>query len=332
MISTLLISFVSLLQITFGHNFFLASALDRYFINTTMASMEHLVQDQLAVLRSGALDPNSALPIPHKGPWKVAASAVAGEKISSEPELVIEATSAILIDTQTGARLFEQNADYQHAIASISKLMAALVFVDNNPGWETIYTVRATDARPGATPNIKAGERITARDLFYDALVASDNAAIIALVNLTGLSEEQFVDRMNQRAVSMGLVETVFTDPTGLSSGNVSTAAEVSVFARQAFLHSDIRAAVLTKGYDLTLLPDTKRRIYSTDDLLGGDLGTIEILGGKTGYVDKAGYCFVGNFSNHEQEVISVVLGAGTIKARFSETAKLLHWYFKDTN
>jgi D-alanyl-D-alanine endopeptidase (penicillin-binding protein 7) len=71
--------------------------------------------------------------------------------------------------------------------------------------------------------------------IFYDALVASDNAAIISLVNLTGLTEEQFVDKMNQRAVSMGLVETVFNDPTGLSTGNVSTAAEVAVFARQAF-------------------------------------------------------------------------------------------------
>jgi D-alanyl-D-alanine carboxypeptidase len=330
MLSSLIIALSYFIQVSAGHSFLLASNLDHYLIRGTMSHLDHLVTEQLAILRSGSLDPSLAVPIPRKGPWKVAASAVAGEKISSAEDLKIEAVSAILIDTQSGQRLFEQNADHQHSIASISKLMAALVFLDHNPGWEAVYTVRVTDARPGATPNIKPGEQLSARDLFYDALIASDNAAIIALVNLTGLSEEQFVDQMNQRSVSLGLKETVFTDPTGLSTGNVSTAAEVAVFARQAFLQADIRDAVLRKSHELTLLPEGKRRVYSTDDLLGGDLGEIEILGGKTGYVDKAGYCFVGNFTNQRQEVISVVLGADDIKARFTETAKLLHWHFKD--
>lgn len=332
MLTAFIITLASFMNIAFSQSLWLATTLENYFVASAMTGLEALVDEQLVVLRTVSGDPSLTNPLVRKGPWKVAASAIAGEKISSDEELVIEARSAILIDTKSGERLFEQNADYQHAIASISKLMAALVFIDYNPGWETVYTVRTTDQRPGARPNIKPGERITVLDLFYDALVASDNAAIIALINVTGLTEEQFVDQMNQRAISMGLVETVFTDPTGLAAGNVSTAAEVSVFARQAFLQSDIRKAVLTKSYELTLLPDDKRRIYSTDDLLDGDLGNIEILGGKTGYVDKSGYCFVGNFTDSQQEVISVVLGADTITARFTETAKLLNWYFKDAN
>ena len=327
--SYLFLSILTLANLVFGQISLTASLFDRYFNRGTMLSFDHLATNQLAVLTTRPADPSLAIPVPHKGPWKVAASAVAGDKISSDPSLEVLAESSILIDTKTGNRLFEQNADRQHPIASISKLMAALVFVDNNPGWDTIYTFRVSDERPGAKSNVRPGEQISARDLFYDALVASDNAAIISLVNLTGLTEEQFVDKMNQRAVSMGLVETVFNDPTGLSTGNVSTAAEVAVFARQAFLQPDIREAVLTKSYELTLLPETKRRIYSTDDLLGGDLGEIEIVGGKTGYVDKAGYCFVGNFTKDHEEVISVVLGAPTIKARFAETSKILNWHFK---
>jgi|GEM_PF-512740 D-alanyl-D-alanine carboxypeptidase (penicillin-binding protein 5/6) len=257
-------------------------------------------------------------------------SAVSGVKVLSEDELSLQLVSAILIDANTGERLLEQNADEQQAIASISKLMAALVFLDHNPGWDEEYTVRKSDIRNGNKANIHPGERLSVRDVFYDALVASDNIAVIGLVNLTGLTEDQFVDQMNIRALSMGLKDTVFNDPTGLANGNVSTAAEVAVFARQAFLQADIHEAVLTNSHTLTILPDTKRRITNTDDMLDGDLEQTIILGGKTGYIEKAGYCFVGNFIRNQQEVISVVLGAKSRQDRFTETAKILDWYYND--
>jgi len=327
-LATFILSLVSIFNITFANLGLVSSIFGHNFTYGTMASFHKLATKQQEIFDFNPIDPNLLIPLNHKSAWTVASSTIAGEKVSSDPTLDVAAESAILIDTKSGDRLFEQNADKQHSIASISKLMAALVYVDNNPGWETVYTFRVTDQRTGAKANVYPGERITARDLFYDALVASDNAAIIALVNITGLTEEQFVDKMNQRAVSMGLKETVFNDPTGLSSGNVSTAAEVSVFARQAFLQPDIRQAVLTNRYELNLIPEGKRRISNTDDLLDGDLGEIEIVGGKTGYVEKAGYCFVGNFTKNNHEVISVVLGAPTIKARFIETSKILNWYF----
>lgn len=254
------------------------------------------------------------------------------DRLNNEVDLDLKLSGAVLIDVNTGERLLEKDADQQHSIASITKLMSALVFIDNNPGWETEYTVRNSDIRVGNKANIHPGERLTARDVFYDALVASDNIAVIGLVNLTGLTESQFVDQMNIRALSMGLKDTVFNDPTGLANGNVSTAAEVAIFARQAFLHPDIHEAVLTNAHTITVLPDEQRRIYNTDDLLDGDLGDIKILGGKTGYIDKAGYCFVGNFIKGDDEVISVVLGTASRQARFTETAKILDWHYSENS
>ncbi len=329
-LATFVLSLASFFNLTFGNVSFINDLFNNYITYGTLNSFQALASRQQAIFAYNPIDPALLVPVPHKiATFQVATSAVAGEKISSDPTLDVFAESAILIDTQSGDRLFEQNADRQHSIASISKLMAALVFIDNNPGWDTVYTFRVADQRDGGKSNIHPGEQLSARDLFNDALIASDNAAIIGLVNLTGLTEEQFVDQMNQRAVSMGLKDTVFNDPTGLSSNNVSTAAEVSVFARQAFLQPDIRGAVLTNHYTIKLIPKGTRRISSTDDLLDGDLGDIEILGGKTGFVTKAGYCFVGNFTNQKQEVISVVLGAPTIKARFTETFKILNWYYE---
>jgi len=288
--------------------------------------MDQAAKRQMAIFNYNPIDPSILEPVKHI-PVKPKSLNLAAT--STEPELNLAVASAILIDAQSGERLLEQHADKQHSIASITKLMSALVFVDHNPGWETKYTVRESDRRSGNKPNIYPGEVIGAKDLFYDALVASDNIAVIGLVNLTGLTEAQFVDQMNIRAVSMGLTQTVFTDPTGLSVGNVSTASEVARFARQAFLQPEIRQAVLTNRYELHVQPEATRLIANTDDLLDGDLGPIQIVGGKTGFIDKAGYCFVGNFIKDGQEVISVVLGADTRHTRFSETSKILNWHYK---
>lgn len=224
--------------------------------------------------------------------------------------------------------LFSHQADEQQPIASITKLMTALVFMDNNPGWDKIYEIRAEDRIEGGRLNLFLGERVSVRDLFYTSLIASDNGATMALVRSTGLGEEKFVELMNQKAIYLGLSQTSFKDPIGLSSGNLSTAREVALLARQAFSVPEIRQATVQKDYSFKTEDGRDKLIESTDDLLYVEgLGGLEILGGKTGYTEEAGYCYVGYMrSNSGQSVISVILGARGRNDRFRASRDLANW------
>ncbi len=245
------------------------------------------------------------------------------------------ASSGIAYDRKHDFYLFEKEADKQLPIASISKLMAALVFLDHNPGWNSVYTIKEGDKRDGNKLNFFAGEQVLVRDLFYSALVASDNSAIISLVRSTKLNEGEFVAMMNSKAVALKMSKTHFVEPTGLSELNVSTARDVAKLVVEAMKDLDIRRAVLSDKYELEIInnkKNNKRVIKNTDSLLRNPDLSVKIIGGKTGYLSKAGYCFAGNFIKEEQEIITVILGAENPEARFKETERLLDWIFDNYN
>jgi D-alanyl-D-alanine carboxypeptidase len=168
--------------------------------------------------------------------------------------------------------------------------------------------------------------------LFYLSLVGSANSATRALVSATGMTQKEFVAKMNKKVQSLGLKKTSFVDPVGLSDFNVSTAAEVTKIANEALKNKYIQEATLTKKYNFTTLAGRTNTAYNTDILLGIFSGDdIRIAGGKTGYTGMAGYCFVGKFINSEgNEVISAVLGGDTINSRFHETRNLINWTYNN--
>jgi len=247
------------------------------------------------------------------------------------------ASSGIAYDLKHDFYLFEKEADKSVPIASISKLMAALVFLDHNPGWNAVYTINENDKREGNKLNFFPGEQVLVRDLFYSALVASDNSAIISLVRSTKLNEGEFVAMMNSKASVLKMTNTHFVEPTGLSELNVSTARDVAKLVGEAMKDLDVRRAVLSDKYELEILnikknskKNNKRVIRNTDSLLRSSDLSVKIVGGKTGYLNKAGYCFAGNFIKDDKEIITVILGAESPEARFTETERLLDWVFKN--
>jgi D-alanyl-D-alanine carboxypeptidase len=247
-------------------------------------------------------------------------------------EFSLVASSGVAYDLKHDFYLFEKEADKAVPIASISKLMSALVFLDHNPGWNTVYTIRESDKRDGNKLNFFPGEQVYVRDLFYSALVASDNSAIISLVSSTKLNEGEFVAMMNSKAASLKMTNSHFVEPTGLSELNVATARDVAKLIGEAMKDLDIRRAVLADKYELEIINNKKnhaRVIKNTDSLLRSSDLSVNIVGGKTGYLSKAGYCFAGNFTKDNQEIITVVLGADSPEARFNETERLLNWIFK---
>ena len=159
--------------------------------------------------------------------------------------------------------------------------------------------MRAEDKREGGKIHLFMGEKVRVKDLFYTSLVASDNVAAIGLINSTGLSLEEFIMKMNEKAAEIGLAKTSFKDPLGLNDNNVSNALEIAKLANKALLRDEIRNAAMTKMYEFKTQQGRAKVIYNTDDLLSVfPENGIEIKGGKTGYTEAAGYCFFGKFPN----------------------------------
>lgn len=235
-----------------------------------------------------------------------------------------------VMDEASGMILYDKDADIVVPIASITKLMTAIVFLDNNPGWETDYEVRKSDSVSGGKIYLAVGSTVKVKDLMYTSLVGSANTATMALARSTGLTDEEFVIEMNKTAKDMGLENTEFVDPVGLSYGNLSTAREVVKLAKIALEKEEIRKAVSLRSYEYETLNGAKKIIKSTNALLysGEDIETIN-LGGKTGFTNAAGYCFVGKFKNKEgKEVISAILGGPSLNSRFSLARNLSEWAF----
>lgn len=256
------------------------------------------------------------------------------ERKNNSVDFDLLSSSGIAVEMKSNTVLFAKSPDSQRSIASITKLMTAMVFLDTNPDWDEVYKITAEDKRDGGMIFLFTGDEIRIKDLFYSSLIASDNVATVALVHSTELSEEEFVVKMNEKAKSMGLKNTIFIDSTGLNNNNVSTAREVAVMAKQAFSKRDIRDAALKKEYQFLTIGGRQKKVISTDYLLDVFPNNgIKILGGKTGYNNSAGYCFTGKFTDLKgNEIITVVLGDEGKNSRFEQTYSLANWVYKNYN
>lgn len=235
-----------------------------------------------------------------------------------------------VMDARTGSLIYSENANKISPIASITKLATALVFLDTKPNWEAVYKIKASDRVEGGRIYLLTGEEVKVKDLFYLSLVGSANTATKALVSSTGLSQEEFVTKMNEKAQELGLKNTGFAEPIGLSDLNVSTPAEVAKLANVAFKNKFIQETSLTKKYEFFTIAKQKKIVYSTDALVGNfSRNDVKLIGGKTGYTGSAGYCFVGKFVDDKgNEVVSVVLGGPTINSRFINTREAIDWVY----
>lgn len=240
----------------------------------------------------------------------------------------ISAQAAAVMDKSTGSILWQKRANEVRPLASITKLMTALVFLENNPGWDTEVSMTEDDEVDGGIVNLMRGEVVTVEDLFNLTLVASDNRATKALVRSTGLEEKDFVKLMNQKTKELGLSNTVFAETTGLSEANVSTAIEVLTLAKKAFEKDIIKEVTQQKTFNLVTKGGRSKKIYSTNQLLNSYL---DINAGKTGHITASGYCLVAQVINDTgQEILAVVLGSDSNPDRFYDLKVLTGWILKN--
>ena len=237
----------------------------------------------------------------------------------------LTAEAAIVINGNSGDIVYQKNIGDVRSIASLSKLMTTLVFLDHNPGWDKVVTMQKSDNVGGASLWVKDGTKLTVTDLFNAMLVGSKNNAVMALVRSTGLTNEKFVKAMNEKAKELGLTHTYFVEPTGLSEKNVSTAEELSIIAEKVFKNEKVYKATTTKLYKVRPVGSTE--VFPVNNtsikVLSRDL---EITGTKTGWTDEAGYCLVSQAKKDDKELIALVLGAKITK-NYEEVYNLLKKY-----
>jgi D-alanyl-D-alanine endopeptidase (penicillin-binding protein 7) len=247
-------------------------------------------------------------------------------KTDANGELVpdIRAAAAIIFDPATGQVLYEENSQDKRSIASITKVMTALVYLEDNPDLNQEVTVERSDVFAASTTYLKAGDKLAASELLHLLLIPSDNGAARALARTSHGGTAAFVERMNEKAIELGLQNTSFADPSGLNANNMSSAFDLSHLITFAASDERIASVMRTPTYTVT----TNRRqipIHSTNHiLLAGD---VEVMGAKTGFISKSGYCLASLLRLPQGNPIAVVvLGAHSNNGRFWETRHLFTW------
>lgn len=241
------------------------------------------------------------------------------------PGGVVWARNAIALDPTTGAILFEKNAGASAPCASLTKLMTALVFLDQKPDFTRQVEVADAELRGGGHTQLRRGERVRLGDLLHMSLMSSDNVATRVIARESGLPLEDFLARMNRQAVELGLARTRFVEPTGLDERNVSTAADMARLLRAAADNPIIHEISTLRGYDFLGLSAGDRarphHISNTNRLL---YGRYEIRGGKTGFISESGYCLATWIRTDQRDMIAVVMGAPTNATRFADVVRLV--------
>jgi len=237
----------------------------------------------------------------------------------------VRAEAAIIYNPQNGQVLYETNSLNQRSIASITKVMTAVVFLENNPDLTETVSVTPADVRAASTTYLRAGYVLTKNDVLHLMLIASDNAAARVLARVSPYGSEAFVRRMTEKARELGLTNTSYADPSGLLSDNVSSAYDLAKLI--TYVSGDERiASVMRKQYYSVAVGRQTIQVHSTNRLVMQ--GDVDVQAGKTGFISKAGYCLATllRLPQGGPEVAVVVLGAKSNAGRFMETRHLFDW------
>ena len=244
----------------------------------------------------------------------------------------VRARAALVIDIQKGEVIYQKNATSPFPVASITKLMTAVTYMRENPDLEKRVRITRKDVYRANWTKLRYGEQVSAQDLLYATLVASDNVAARALARASGLAMEAFVDRMNETAASLGLSNSRFTEPTGLDAGNISTAVDCVALLWTALQDELLAEILLAREYRF----GTSRRVHTirtTNRLVRDTVSERQwvSVGSKTGYIRRAGYCLVMRaLGEAGDDIYAVILGGPTSRTRFTDMRRLLDWSMKD--
>ena len=241
------------------------------------------------------------------------------------------ARNGLLIEASSGKILYEKNKDERVAVASMTKMVAQIIILENiesgNLKWDEVITASSNASGMGGSQiYLQTGEKMTVRDLMKGITMASANDATVALAERIAGTEDNFVKLMNEKVKKMGLKNTVFKNCTGLDEdGHYSSAYDMAMIAKELLTHEQILE--FSSVYEDYLRVNTSNKFWlvNTNKLVrfydGAD-------GLKTGFTDAAKYCMAVTAKRDNMRLIAIVLGENSGKVRNKETMELLDYGF----
>ena len=243
--------------------------------------------------------------------------------LNDEPK--INSRSAVVIDRKSKNIIYGKNENVKKAMASTTKIMTAMVVIQNTNLNNTVEISKKAAGTGGSRLGLKAGDKITVKDLLYGLLLRSGNDCAVALAEYVAGSVQEFSNLMNQNAQMLGLNNTHFVTPHGLDEEeHYTTAYELAILADYALNNELFAQIVNKKSYTININKNSKT-LNNTNELLGNLNG---VYGVKTGFTNGAGRCLVTSIKRGNLDVICVVLGADTKKDRTRDSAKLIEYTF----
>lgn len=269
--------------------------------------------------------------------FSVTVSAESPSQRGEHPETLVNAfdlpcRSAILLEANTGTVLYEKNADEALPPASVTKVMTLLLVMEAIDGGKIEYNdkVRASAnacSMGGSQIYLKENEEMSVEDLLKSVIIASANDAAVALAEHICGSEEAFVERMNEKAAKLGMLNSHFENTNGLddtTENHVTSARDIAIMSRELIKHKRVLEyssiwmdSIRNGSFGLT---NTNRLIRYYNGATGL----------KTGSTDKAGFCISATAKRGEMELIAVIMGAETRDERNSAATKLLDYGFNN--
>ncbi len=234
---------------------------------------------------------------------------------------VINAQAAVVVEGSTKRVLFEKNGAQKRSIASTTKIMTAIVALENANAEEEIVVSKRAASIGGSVIGLQMGQKFTLKEMLYAMLMVSANDAAIAIAEHIGGTVEDFSKMMNKKAESLGMDNSHFVSPHGLDRENqYSTAYDLAVITIEALKNPLFAEIVSTKS---SYIPG--HSLCNTNELLGSCPG---VDGVKTGYTGKAGRCLITTAKRGDMRLISVVLGSPTRTARANASRDLINYCF----
>ncbi|MCG2720553.1 MAG: D-alanyl-D-alanine carboxypeptidase [Thermodesulfovibrionales bacterium] len=230
--------------------------------------------------------------------------------------------AVVVMDVATGKLLYAKNPNLKRPPASTTKLMTAMLAIENT-SLQDVVTISSNAAdTPAHTAGFREGEKITVEKLLYAALMGSANDAAVALAEAVSGSEKRFVERMNRKAIAIGALNTRFINANGLpGSGQYTTASDLAKIMSYALRYPTLKDIIGTRVAEVTTergrtlsVKNTNRLLWSEEDLVGG----------KTGYTRSARHCFVCAAERKDETIIIALLGSPSRTTLWKESELLI--------
>jgi D-alanyl-D-alanine endopeptidase (penicillin-binding protein 7) len=239
--------------------------------------------------------------------------------------LLVQSSSVLVQDQITGASLYEKNSNSVVPIASISKLMTAMVALDAKPSLSEVLTISEedVDTLKGTHSRLRVGTRLTREEMLNLALMSSENRAASALARYYPGGRDAFVVAMNRKCQELGLSDTQFADPTGLTASNVSSARDLAKMVAAAYEYPLIREFTTSTERQVVVL-GRPQMFRNTNSLVKSPSWEIGLS--KTGYINEAGKCLVMQTWINQKPTIIVLLDSWGKMTRIGDAQRIKRW------